>query len=595
MSVPDSPPGARRRAAPRRPRAVMAALVTALATATALVLPGFGLSGPSPAHADGAGGLDIRPGVAGTVLTWGSNYRGQLGDGNTAGSAAVPGRVCGNAVCTVPQGNVVQVAAGDGHSIALLADGTVLSWGNNESGQLGDGTSTSRTTPVRVCAVDEPAPCASFLKGVVSVAVGDLHSLALLSDGTVVSWGSALVGRLGNGTDAGSQPSPGRVCEPFAIAPCTAYLSNVTALGAGYQHTLALRADGSVVSWGYNGNGQLGDGTTMPRPVPVNVLGLYGATSVAAGTFHSVAATSDGSAYGWGVGPAVGHGSNAQTALPALVCDVGLTAPCSAELTGVKSVAAGSDHTLAARTDGTVLAWGNNSAGRLGDGTLTPRPAPVRVCAPGGCSGFLTGVTAVAAGISGGHSVALREDGSVRAWGFNDDGQLGDGTKEFRKTPVRVCAPGSVAPCTRFLEGVTSIAAGDRHTIAVSRPLADLATSVSATPEPVANGGTLTYTVRVHNYGPTAAADVVLTDHLPTTVRYVSASPSVGNCDTPPTGTTDTVTCSFGSLPRGGAATVKIAVKVRTAESVTHVVSATSETPDPRPANNTAAITTPVG
>lgn len=200
-----------------------------------------------------------------------------------------------------------------------------------------------------------------------------------------------------------------------------------------------------------------------------------------------------------------------------------------------------------------------------------------------------------------GHSIALLEDGSVVGWGANISGQLGDGTTTDRISPVRVCTHGQTAPCTRFLEGATAIAVGDNHTVAVHQTSADLATSITAGPEPVANGGTLTYTVRVHNYGPTAAENVVLTNQLPASVRYASASPSTGHCDTPPTGTTDTVTCSFGTVARGGAATVTIAVKVRSASgaggvvnAVTNAVFATSDTPDPRPNNNSAVITTPV-
>ncbi|MFB7605374.1 RCC1 domain-containing protein [Streptomyces gardneri] len=596
MSVSDTRPGARRRAGLRRPLAAMAALATSLA---ALVLPGVGLSVPSPAYADSAGGRDIRTAPPGTVVSWGSNGFGQLGDGNTAGSSLVPGRACGNATCTVPLQKVVQVAAGNGHSIALLDDGSVLGWGNNGSGQLGDGTTTNRSTSVRVCAVDEPAPCASFLRGVVSVAVGDVHSFALLTDGTVVAWGSNVIGRLGDGTFV-NRTSPVRVCASGAVAPCTTYLSGITSLAAGFQHTVALRSDGSVFTWGYNGNGQLGNGTNIATNVP-GVINVNSVVSVAAGTFHSLAARSDGTVYSWGVGDSLGNGSGAETNEPVPVCDIGQTAPCSSLLSGVKSVAAGAQHSLAARTDGTALAWGLNFNGQLGDGTTTSRKAPVRVCAPGGCSGFLTGVSSVAASISGVHSVALRTDGTVRAWGSNSFGQLGDGTQTSSNSPVRVCAAGQTAPCTRFLEGVTSIGAGEQHTLAVHQPSADLATSIAASPEPVANGGTLTYTVRVHNYGPTAAENVVLTNQLPVGVRYSSASPSTGHCDTPPTGTTDTVTCSFGTVPRGGAATVTIAVKVRASAGaggvtnpVTNIVFATSDTPDPRPNNNSAVITTPV-
>ncbi|MGW8762736.1 RCC1 domain-containing protein [Streptomyces sp. NPDC055815] len=585
MSVPHTLPGARRRPRPRRRLAVVAAL------AAALLLPGPGLSAPSPAYADSAGARDIRTAPPGTVLTWGSNLRGELGDGSTTGAQLVPGRACGNAVCTTPLDRIVQVAGADGHSIALREDGTVVAWGANSGGQLGDGTRTDRDTPVQVCAVGEPAPCASFLKGVAAVAAGDHHSIALLADGTVVAWGTG--GLLGDGTVADGL-TPVRVCAVGSAAPCTSYLTGITRIAAGYQHTLALRSDGYIIAWGHNGNGQLGDGTTTPRPAPVFVNGVFDAVSVAAGIYHSVAALSTGSVMAWGYGDALGNGTGGQATGPAPVCAIGQTAPCTSYLTGVTSVAAGAFHTLAVRTDGTALAWGNNIYGQLGDGTTTDRRAPVRVCAPGGCSGYLSGVSAVVGGVSGYHSLALRTDGSVRAWGANHYGQLGDGTKLTRHTPFRVCAVGQSSPCLRYLEGVTSLSSGEAHSIAVSRPLADLATSLAASPEPVSNGGTLTYTIRVRNHGPTAAEDVVLTDNLPATVRFTSATPSSGTCDTPAVGSTDTVTCRFDTLAAGGTATLTLKVLVRSTAAVTDGASATSSTPDPRTGNNAATITTPL-
>ncbi|MFI9293358.1 RCC1 domain-containing protein [Streptomyces gardneri] len=599
MSVSDTRPGARRRAGLRRPLAAMAALATSLAAA--LVLPGVGLSVPSPAYADSAGGRDIRTSPPGTALAWGTNATGQLGDGNTAGHSTDPGRACGNATCTTPLGKVVQVAAGSGHSIALLEDGSVVGWGSNLSGQLGDGTNTDRTTPVRTCAVGEPAPCASFLKGVVSVATGVIHSMALLTDGTVVAWGNNAYGQLGEGSAVNHRTSPVRVCAVGSVAPCTSLLTNVTSIAAGYQHSLAVRADGGVRSWGLNEAGQIGDGTLINRTAPVTIAGLSDVVSVAGGAFHSIAARSDGSVRAWGTGVQLGDGVGAQQTSPVPVCAVAHPAPCTTFLSDVKSVAAGAFHSLAARHDGTAVAWGSNNSGQLGIGHTLDRSVPIQVCAPGGCTGVLTGVVSVAGGSGGLHSLALRSDGSVRAWGRNNVGQLGDGTTTDRDSPVRVCAHGQTAPCARFLEGATAIAAGDNHSVAVHQPSADLATSIAASPEPVANGGTLTYTVRVHNYGPTAAENVVLTNQLPVGVRYSSANPSTGHCDTPPTGTTDTVICSFGTVPRGGAATVTIAVKVRSAAGaggvthpVTNIVFATSDTPDPRPNNNSAVITTPV-
>ncbi|WP_164986377.1 DUF11 domain-containing protein [Streptomyces roseicoloratus] len=582
---------------------VVTAVLAASALAPAAASAGPAGRGRASADPEGTGqakgqdhARDIRTGPPGTPLTWGSNDRGQLGDGNTSGSGAVPGRVCGNATCTTALGAVVRVAAAGGHSVGVLDDGGVVAWGANGSGQLGDGTTTDRTTPVRVCAVGETAPCASYLKGVVAVAAGAAHSMALLTDGTVVSWGDNGQGRLGDGTPVDHRASPVRVCAVHEAVPCATYLSGVTALAAGARHSLAVRADGSVASWGLNAAGQLGDGTTQDRPVPVLVSGLTGAVSVAGGAAHSLAVGADGTVRAWGEGDALGDGVGARTGTPVRVCAVEEAVPCTSFLTGVRSVAAGAHHSLAARTDGTVVSWGDNGQGAIGDGTDLDRRVPVQVCAPDGCATKLSGVTQVAAGATGAHSLALRDDGTVRAWGLNRSGQLGDGTRTTGTFPVRVCAAGQSAPCGRLLEGVTSLAGGDTHTVALAVQSADLTASIAASPEPVANGGTLTYTIRVHNHGPTAAANVVLTDHLPGTVRYVSAATTSGHCDTPPTGATDTMTCHFGTLGRGGSASVTLAVKIRTTPGtpVTDTATATSDTPDPNPTNNTSTISTPV-
>ncbi|MGW5127729.1 RCC1 domain-containing protein, partial [Streptomyces sp. NPDC004069] len=236
----------------------------------------------------------------------------------------------------------------------------------------------------------------------------------------VLAWGDNGGGELGDGTTM-SRDTPVRVCAPGQTAPCTRFLSHV-AIAAGTDHSLGLRRDGTVLAWGDNAFGELGDGTTTNRDTPVRV------------------------------------------------CAPGRTAPCTRSLTDVAAVDAGTNHSLALRRDGTVLAWGDNAGGQLGDGTTMNRDTPVRVCAPGQtapCTRFLAGVVAISA--HGGHSMALLRDGSVLAWGNNGSGQLGDGTTTNRDTPVRVCAPGQTAPCTRFLTHVAAIDAGRTHALALGK------------------------------------------------------------------------------------------------------------------------------
>ncbi|MEU1626150.1 hypothetical protein ABZ746_12655 [Streptomyces sp. NPDC020096] len=375
----------------------------------------------SPGTSQAAMAHGGKPG--GTALAWGANAFGQLGDGTTM-SRTTPVRVCRpgqTPPCTPPLQHVRAMAGGGRHSLALLPNGTVLAWGNNTFGQLGDGTTIGRTTPVRVCAVGQTAPCTRFLTGVRAIAAGLSHSLALLNNGTVVAWGANASGQVGDGTTI-NRLTPVRVCAPGQTAPCTRFLTGVRAISAQSEgvFSMALSLSGTVLSWGDNRTGQLGDGTTTNRTTPGRV------------------------------------------------CAPGQTAPCTRFLRHVRAISAGSFLSLALRPNGTVLSWGANSFGELGDGTTINRTTPVRVCAVGQtapCTRFLTGVRAVFGG--GLWSIALRWRGAVLSWGLNIVGELGDGTTTNRTTPVRVCAPGQTAPCTRFLTGVRAIAAGGDTTLAL--------------------------------------------------------------------------------------------------------------------------------
>jgi alpha-tubulin suppressor-like RCC1 family protein len=399
----------------------------------------------------------------GTVMAWGANSSGQLGDGTTS-ARLTPVAVAGLS-------GVTQLAAGASHSLAVTTDGTVWSWGGSDYGQLGDGTQGRRSTPAQVPGLsgvamvtagfdfslalkaDEtlygwggnfyrqlgfapppsnplPAKPTGFLgdaEWLQQVAGGQYHTLALKADGTVWSWGSNQFGQLGDGTTR-QRTTPQQVPG----------LTDIIAVAAGQSHSVAVRADGTVWTWGRNGSGQLGDGTYTDRNTPAQVPGLQGVVDVVTGDHLTLALKSDGTVWGWGwnIYGELGDGTTTGRNTPVRV----------SSLTDVVEIAEG----MARKADGTVWAWGYNGSGRVGDGTTTTRTSPVQV----------TGITdAVAIGSSGGTSYAIRAGGTVWAWGANNQGQVGDGTTTNRALPVQV--PG--------LTDVVAVTGGLYHSLAVRR------------------------------------------------------------------------------------------------------------------------------
>ncbi|MEV4832624.1 hypothetical protein AB0K25_30445 [Micromonospora sp. NPDC049257] len=350
-------------------------------------------------------------------------------------------------------GGVRAIAAGDAHSIALLSDGTVVTWGENFFGQLGDGTNARRTTAVRVCAVGQSAPCSRSLTGVIAIAANRNDNLALLRDHTVVAWGHNSSGQLGDGTWT-NRTTPVRVCAVGQVAPCGKFLSGVRSIAAGWGHSLAVVGNALAVAWGRNYEGQLGDGTTVGRTTPVRVCAvgqvapcdqfLYAVKAIAGGELHSMSLRGDGGPVGWGANYVnqLGDGTVVNRAIPVRVCAMGEIAPCHRFLYGIRHITVGASHSMAQLSSGGVLGWGFNGYGQLGNGTWDTRLQATRVCAVGEaapCDRFLSGVRSIAAGTA--HSLALQPDYTVAAWGYNAQRQLGDGTTTWRPTPVQVLAP----------------------------------------------------------------------------------------------------------------------------------------------------------
>jgi alpha-tubulin suppressor-like RCC1 family protein len=446
----------------------------------------------------------------GTVWTWGSNYYGQLGDGTTV-EHSTPAQVIG-------LGDVIGVSTGYSHALAVKRDGTVWAWGDNSYGQLGDLTTTTRLTPVQVC----------NLGNIAKVAAGSYHNIAIDRNGVGYSWGANYYGQLGDNSDE-DKPFPElvfRMENIVAIAAGAGHslairgdgillewgrpyierdsyyipqvrddLENIVAIAAGSSHSLALKQDGTVWGWGYNSSGQFGDGSRessdTPRQVMIDSNGEYldDVIDIAAGSYHSLALKNDGTVwecggYSYGEYGGTGNptvaiqaeslsninciaaggesnfarksdgtvwawGSNAYGQLgdgSVRYSPIPIVSPELSDFT--EAIAARDDNSLAIKEDGTVWAWGNNARGQLGDGTTTVRSAPVQV----------TGLTDVISVVAGDHhSLALKEDETVWAWGDNSYGQIGDSTKTNRSTPVQVIG----------LTDVISVAAGDSHSLAV--------------------------------------------------------------------------------------------------------------------------------
>lgn len=321
------------------------------------------------------------------------------------------------------------LATGAGHSCALTSNGGVKCWGWNNHGQLGDGTTTDRATPVWV---------AGLTSGVVAVSVGLIHSCALTNLGAVKCWGFNYGGQLGDGTrETRRMPTP-----------VTGLASGVVAIGSGNDHNCAVTVEGRVMCWGQNPAGQLGDGSYAERRTPVLVDDpgiVY--TAVEGGGQHTCGVTSAGAARCWGAN------GNGQIGDSAMVWSRSRPVPVFGLSQGVAAVTAGGWHSCAVTIAGAVKCWGFNGDGEVGDGNAYDRRIPAQVV------GMESGVVAISVGAF--HSCGLLSSGAVRCWGLNSNGQLGEGSLTKRYTPVPVSSLGGAA---------ASLATGSGQSCAVLSP-----------------------------------------------------------------------------------------------------------------------------
>ena len=340
----------------------------------------------------------------GTLWAWGYNFYGQLGDGTTT-SKATPVQIKG-------LGTIKTIGAAWGNTYVVRSDGSVWIWGSNGYGEVGDGTRARKLAPQPLTSLTGVTAVATMVDEIgdpLFHPVGE-YSATLKSDGSVWTWGDNTYGQLGDGSKITKN-------VPVQVSG----LTDATDIATGSEHCIALKSDGTAWAWGRNRGGRLGDGTTTARLTPVQVLGLTGVVDVAAGEEHSAAVKSDGTVWAWGYNGSgqLGDGSWTTRTTPVRV----------AGLENVVAISSGLSSSLALKSDGTLWGWGDNCYGQLGDGGGIPRLTPVQVAGLGN-------ITAVSGPCH--HAVALRNDGTVWTWGKNYYGQLGDGTTTARLTPIQV-------------------------------------------------------------------------------------------------------------------------------------------------------------
>ena len=337
----------------------------------------------------------------GELYAWGVNDDGQLGIGTTTDNELAPQRVSRDSGWEA-------VSGGEYHSLALKSDGTLYAWGKNDRGQLGIGSTDNETTPRQVGNAGDWK----------TIAAGGNHSLALKSDGTLYSWGSNGFGQLGNGENGANLTDKSKdKTAPIQIGTDRDWQT----ISAGNNHSLALKSDSTLHTWGYNKFGQLGLGDNTDRNSPTRIS--TGWKAVSGGVLATLAIKTDNTLHAWGynIFGRLGDGTTTNKNSPTQIS------------TGWKAVAAGALHSLALKNDNTLYAWGYSSLGSLGNGTSGNKSSPTKV---------KSNDTDWKAVDGGEHfSIALKDNGALYAWGFSERLGIGTDTPQSRNSPTPVPHP----------------------------------------------------------------------------------------------------------------------------------------------------------
>jgi alpha-tubulin suppressor-like RCC1 family protein len=334
----------------------------------------------------------------GTLFAWGRNLEGQLGNGTTTGTNTP------TQINSAINNNWDKIDTGLFHVLAVKTDGTLWAWGDNSNGQLGNNSTKSSSIPIQIGTDTDWK----------NVSAGQQFSIAVKKNGTLWAWGYNFFNQLGDGSTINKY-------IPTKIGTDNDW----NMISTGFQHSLALKSDGSLWSWGSNSDGQIGDATTTDKSIPTKIGNENNWQDIRAGLLHSIALKTNGTLWSWG------NSSNGRLGRPVTTSNKRFPNQIGTD-NDWQTISAGGSFCMAIKTNGTLWAWGENLYGSLGTGNNNAVYSPLQI-------GLETDWTNISCGNL--HSASLKNNGIV-LWGWNAEGQIGDGTSNNKLVPtvINSCA-----------------------------------------------------------------------------------------------------------------------------------------------------------